>query len=117
MRRPNCGGSMAGRAMTAAPYVPPTGDLKVLAAAVQRCKGCDLYRNATQAVLGEGPQSARVVLVGEQPGDREDLEGRPFVGPAGKLLDRALEDAGITRTEVYLTNAVKHFKFEPRGKR
>jgi DNA polymerase len=84
---------------------------------VQRCRGCDLYRDATQAVLGEGRAAARVVFVGEQPGDREDLAGRPFVGPAGGLLDRALEDAGISRDDIYITNAVKHFKFEERGKR
>jgi DNA polymerase len=76
-----------------------------------------LYRHATQAVLGEGPPAARIVMIGEQPGDKEDLAGRPFVGPAGRLLDRALEDAGIARSEVYVTNAVKHFKFEERGKR
>ena len=76
-----------------------------------------MYRAATQAVLGEGPASARVMMVGEQPGDREDLAGKPFVGPAGKLLDRALEDAGIARGDVCVTNAVKHFKFEERGKR
>ncbi len=85
--------------------------------AVQQCRGCDLYRYATQAVLGEGPISSRVMLVGEQPGNEEDIQGRPFVGPAGKLLDRALADAGIERADVYLTNAVKHFKFEERGKR
>jgi DNA polymerase len=81
------------------------------------CRACDLYRRATQTVFGEGPARARVMLVGEQPGDAEDLAGHPFVGPAGKLLDRALADAGIDRTSVYLTNAVKHFKWEPRGKR
>jgi DNA polymerase len=85
--------------------------------AAQQCKGCDLYRNATQAVLGEGPPSARIMMVGEQPGDKEDLAGHPFVGPAGALLDRALHDAGIDRADVYITNAVKHFKFEERGKR
>jgi len=88
-----------------------------LRGAAQRCQGCELYRNATQAVLGEGPATARIVMVGEQPGDREDLAGRPFVGPAGQLLDRALEDAGIRRSDVYITNAVKHFKFEERGRR
>src|SRR5262245_59455113 len=86
-------------------------------AAENACRRCPLYRNATQAVPGEGPARASVVMVGEQPGDKEDLAGRPFVGPAGKLLDRALEDAGIDRRGVYVTNAVKHFKFEPRGKR
>jgi DNA polymerase len=81
------------------------------------CRACDLWRDATQTVFGEGPPDAPMVLVGEQPGDREDLEGRPFVGPAGRLLDRALADAGIERSQVYLTNAVKHFKFKRRGKR
>jgi DNA polymerase len=81
------------------------------------CQRCDLYKHATQTVFGEGPLTARLMLVGEQPGDQEDLAGRPFVGPAGQLLDRALVDAGIDRTSVYITNAVKHFKFEPRGKR
>lgn len=99
------------------PFVPAHATLPQLSAAVRGCKGCDLYRHATQAVLGEGPPAARIVMVGEQPGDREDLAGKPFVGPAGALLDRALADAGIRRAEVYLTNAVKHFKFEERGKR
>jgi uracil-DNA glycosylase family protein len=83
----------------------------------KKCTRCDLYKNATQTVFGEGPQNARLVFVGEQPGDREDIVGRPFVGPAGELLDRALEDARISRKIVYVTNAVKHFKYEPRGKR
>ena len=81
------------------------------------CKACDLYKRGTQTVFGEGPKRARVMLVGEQPGDAEDIAGHPFVGPAGKLLDRALEDAGIDRRLVYVTNVVKHFKWEPRGKR
>ncbi len=81
------------------------------------CQACDLWRLGTQTVFGEGSQSADVMLVGEQPGDREDLAGRPFVGPAGKVLDQALEEAGIDRTNVYVTNAVKHFKWEARGKR
>jgi len=81
------------------------------------CTRCDLYRNATQTVFGEGPISAPIMLVGEQPGDVEDIEGRPFVGPAGQMLDRALTAAGIDRRAVYLTNGVKHFKNEPRGKR
>ena len=81
------------------------------------CKACDLYKRGTQTVFGEGPRKAEVMLVGEQPGDAEDLAGHPFVGPAGKLLDRALEEAGIDRTLVYVTNVVKHFKWEPRGKR
>jgi uracil-DNA glycosylase family protein len=98
-------------------FIPETGSLGQLLHAAQDCKGCDLYRAATQAVLGEGPVSARIMFVGEQPGDREDLAGRPFVGPAGALLDRALADAAIERADVYITNAVKHFKFEERGKR
>lgn len=85
--------------------------------AVQKCEGCNLYLHATQAVWGEGPEHARVMLVGEQPGNDEDLKGRPFVGPAGRLLQRALDDAGIPRETIYVTNAVKHFKFEERGKR
>lgn len=86
-------------------------------AAARRCTRCPLYKLGTQTVFGEGPVPARVMMIGEQPGDHEDLEGRPFVGPAGKLLDRALEEAGIERDEVYVTNAVKHFKWERAGKR
>lgn len=99
--------------------VPPTNDLNGLRAAVQQCKACDLWKNATQAVFGEGPRGATVLFVGEQPGDREDRAGHPFVGPAGLLLDRALEQAGIDRNEVFVTNVVKHFKWQPaeRGKR
>src|SRR4029453_12743227 len=81
------------------------------------CRGCDLYKTATQVVFGEGPRSARVMCVGEQPGDQEDRQGEPFVGPAGALLDRALERAGLPRRDVSRTNPVKHFKWEPRGKR
>jgi uracil-DNA glycosylase family protein len=102
---------------SAADFFPPRVTLRTLSAAARDCRGCDLYRNATQTVFGQGVPDAEVVLVGEQPGDREDLEGRPFVGPAGRLLDEALAEAGIDRDEVYLTNVVKHFKFEPRGKR
>ncbi len=91
--------------------------MRVLREAVQRCEGCELFRHATQAVLGEGSSRARAFLVGEQPGDKEDLAGKPFVGPAGGLLDRALDDAHLDRADLYLTNAVKHFKFEERGKR
>ena len=101
----------------AAKYVPQGATLPQLSEAAQKCKGCELYRNATQAVLGEGPPTARILMVGEQPGDKEDLAGKPFVGPSGALLDRALADAGIDRSDVYITNAVKHFKFEERGKR
>jgi uracil-DNA glycosylase len=95
----------------------PEAALKLLAAEAKGCTRCDLYRNATQTVFGEGPADASLMLVGEQPGDQEDLSGRPFVGPAGKVLDKALEAAGIERTDVYVTNAVKHFKNEQRGKR
>jgi uracil-DNA glycosylase family protein len=108
---------MAARATTAAEFIPEHPTLRALREEVQRCRGCDLYRYASQAVFGEGPRSARIVLVGEQPGDEEDRQGHPFVGPAGKLLNRALEEAGIQRSDVYVTNAVKHFKFEERGKR
>ena len=102
---------------SAAPFVPDTKDLGQLHDAAAECRGCDLYVRATQVVFGEGPRRATVVLVGEQPGDLEDVRGRPFVGPAGGVLDRALEAAGIERDDVYLTNAVKHFSFEERGKR
>lgn len=91
--------------------------LSQLRDAVQACRGCDLYKYATQAVLGEGAAAPSIVLIGEQPGDEEDRQGKPFVGPAGRLLDRALQDADIDRHAVYVTNAVKHFKFEERGKR
>ena len=102
--------------MSAAP-VPNSASLNVLADAARGCTACDLFRNATQTVFGEGRKHALIAAVGEQPGDYEDREGRPFVGPAGKLLSRAFEAAGVDRGDVYLTNAVKHFKFEPRGKR
>ena len=102
----------------ASAFVPETPkDLSELREAAAGCRGCHLWEPATQTVFGEGPDGARVVLVGEQPGDREDIDGRPFVGPAGRELDRGLEAAGIDRGEVYVTNAVKHFKFEERGKR
>jgi uracil-DNA glycosylase len=102
---------------TAAPFVPDTTRLRALGHAAQQCRGCDLYKHATQAVFGAGPRSARLMFVGEQPGDQEDLQGAPFVGPAGALLDKALAAVGIPRKQVYVTNAVKHFKWEPRGKR
>lgn len=109
--------------LSAAAFVPEERSLPVLEQAVERCRGCDLYRGATQAVFGEveadsaakRPKVA-IMMIGEQPGDHEDRAGHPFVGPAGKLLDRCLEEAGIARREVYVTNAVKHFKWEPRGK-
>jgi len=91
--------------------------LERLRAEAAHCTRCDLYRDATQAVFGEGPAKARLMLVGEQPGDKEDLEGKPFVGPAGRMLDKALQEAGVNRAEAYVTNAVKHFKWEPAGKR
>src|SRR6267142_6731097 len=91
--------------------------LKAVAREAATCTLCPLYRNATQTVFGEGPARAAIMMVGEQPGDQEDLAGHPFVGPAGKLLDRALADAGIDRADAYVTNVVKHFKWEPRGKR
>ncbi|RDI55502.1 DNA polymerase [Nocardia mexicana] len=103
--------------MSASAYVPAGADLETLRKAASECRGCDLYRHATQIVFGAGPGDARVVMIGEQPGDREDVVGHPFVGPAGRLLNRALVEAGIDRSMVYLTNAVKHFKFEERGKR
>jgi uracil-DNA glycosylase len=102
---------------SAAPFVPKSTSIRTLTAAAHECRGCDLYKTATQVVFGAGPNKARVVFVGEQPGDQEDRQGAPFVGPAGAMLDKALEDAGIPRSEVYVTNAVKHFKWEPRGKR
>jgi DNA polymerase len=102
---------------TARAFVPVRNDLDTLRHAAASCRGCPLFAPATQVVFGEGPPDARIVLVGEQPGDAEDRAGRPFVGPAGQVLDRALAAAGIPRDEVYITNAVKHFSFEPRGKR
>jgi DNA polymerase len=98
-------------------FLPPRLNLTAMRDAVQHCRGCDLYKNATQAVFGEGATHASVILVGEVPGDEEDKQGHPFVGPAGRLLDAALEEAGFDRDEVYITNAVKHFRWEPRGKR
>jgi DNA polymerase len=102
---------------TAADFVPKSFELTVLADAAAGCKGCDLYCHATQTVFGEGRADSSVMFVGEQPGDNEDLAGKPFVGPAGKMFDRGLDDAGIDRATVYVTNAVKHFKFEQRGTR
>jgi len=98
-------------------FLPNRRTLPLLRVSAQSCHGCDLYANATQAVFGEGPTTARVVLVGEQPGNEEDLQGHPFVGPAGGILDRALADASIDRSATYVTNVVKHFRFEERGKR
>ena len=102
----------------ARPATPPdSSSLKEVRETASRCTACHLYRRATQTVFGEGPKRAPIMLVGEQPGDYEDVAGKPFVGPAGKIMDRALEEAGIDRKQVYVTNAVKHFKWEPRGKR
>jgi uracil-DNA glycosylase len=102
---------------SAAPLIPARPTLPKLRQAAARCRACDLWERGTQTVFGEGSSRARVMLVGEQPGDREDIEGRPFVGPAGRILDSSLEKAGIDRSQVYVTNVVKHFKWEPRGKR
>jgi uracil-DNA glycosylase len=102
---------------TAAPFVPDTDDLDAVRAAAQGCRGCPLHENATQTVFGRGGAAARLMLVGEQPGDVEDTQGLPFVGPAGRLLVEALDAAGVDRSTAYVTNAVKHFKFTPRGKR
>lgn len=99
------------------PNKPSAAKLAKVAREAKSCTRCPLYKNATQTVFGEGPVGVRLMLVGEQPGDQEDLAGRPFVGPAGKMLDRALIDAGVDRSRVYVTNVVKHFKNEPRGKR
>jgi len=102
----------------ARPAQPPdTSSLAEVREASRKCTACHLYKRATQTVFGEGPRDAAIMLVGEQPGDYEDQEGQPFVGPAGKIMDQALEEAGIDRKEVYVTNAVKHFKWDPRGKR
>jgi uracil-DNA glycosylase len=101
----------------AEPFLPPRLTLSALRSAAQACRGCPLYKTATQTVFGEGSTSARLLLIGEQPGNDEDLQGKPFVGPSGRLLDEALDRAGIARDDAYVTNVVKHFKFELRGKR
>src|SRR5437588_2279755 len=102
----------------ARPATPPdSSNLSTVRDAAHDCTACHLYKHATQTVFGEGPKKAPIILVGEQPGDYEDVAGKPFVGPAGKIMDRALEESGIDRKSVYVTNAVKHFKWEPRGKR
>jgi uracil-DNA glycosylase family protein len=107
---------------SAADFIPPLPSdekkaLAVLHEAVEECRGCDLYKDATHGVFGEGPVNARIMFIGEVPGDKEDLAGHPFVGPAGAILDKALAEVGIERRQVYVTNAVKHFKWEPRGKK
>ena len=108
---------MATASGTARELIPDTAGLRALREAAGGCRACELWRRGTQTVFGEGSARARMMLVGEQPGDREDLAGEPFVGPAGRLLDRALEDAGIERGDAYVTNAVKHFKWKAKGKR
>ncbi|HEY3940262.1 MAG TPA: UdgX family uracil-DNA binding protein [Bryobacteraceae bacterium] len=108
---------MEKRKASAAEWVPPRGDIASLRMAAPDCHGCELYRHATQVVFGEGPPNARVVMVGEQPGDEEDRQGHPFVGPSGRLLSKAMHEAGLDREKIYVTNAVKHFKFIERGKR
>jgi uracil-DNA glycosylase len=107
----------ASQPRSAADFLPDRKTLRTLAAAAKHCEGCDLYKRATQTVFGEGSKTARIIFVGEQPGDQEDLQGHPFVGPAGRVLDEALLEAGIDRSDVYVTNAVKHFHWEPRGER
>ncbi len=102
---------------SAADFLPRSRKLPTLRKAAAECRGCELWKDATQTVFGRGPDGSKLMLVGEQPSDREDVEGEPFVGPAGTLLDKALDEAGIARKAVYLTNAVKHFKWKPRGKR
>jgi uracil-DNA glycosylase family protein len=114
---PNAPAAEVETTWTAEPFVPRSSSLPALADAAQRCKGCPLYADATQAVFGEGSTSAPIVLVGEQPGDQEDKQGHPFVGPAGRVLWKCIEEAGIDRDAVFATNAVKHFKHEQRGKR
>jgi uracil-DNA glycosylase family protein len=103
--------------VSAADFLPARRTLPALVKAAASCQGCPLYTRATQTVFGEGSSDARIIMVGEQPGDQEDVQGKPFVGPAGRMLDRALAEAGIDRGTVYVTNAVKHFKWTPRGKR
>ena len=114
---------VTGKNEGAAPFVPQGRTLRILRDAIQTCHGCELYRNATQAVFGElessaeaRPSKVAIMMIGEQPGDHEDKEGRPFVGPAGKLLNRCLEEVEIDRQKIYVTNTVKHFKWQPRGK-
>ncbi len=107
----------AGDGPPVAELIPDRPTLKSVRDASQDCRACDLYKRGTQTVFGEGPSKAEVMFVGEQPGDAEDLAGHPFVGPAGRLLDKALDEVGIDRSRVYVTNVVKHFKWEPRGKR
>ena len=104
-------------ATSAESFLPPRMNLAALRASAAKCRGCDLYKDATQTVFGEGPKRAKLMLLGETPGDEEDRAGHPFVGPAGRLLDEVFDEAGLDRTEIYVTNAVKHFRWEPRGRR
>jgi DNA polymerase len=104
-------------ATSAADFLPDRLNLTALRKAAEKCEGCPLFENATQTVFGEGPTSSNAIFVGEQPGDQEDRAGKPFIGPAGKLLERVMEEVGIDRRRVYVTNAVKHFKWSPRGKK
>jgi uracil-DNA glycosylase len=114
---PNLPGIAGSETTSARALIPQPPTLPGLKAAAARCQACDLYKTGTQTVFGEGAIQAKLMFVGEQPGDREDVEGKPFVGPAGRLLDDALQAAGIDRNQVYITNAVKHFKWKPVGKR
>lgn len=107
----------AGNPTTAAEFIPARRSLSSLADAARSCRGCPLYRDATQVVFGEGLKRARLMMVGEMPGNDEDLQGKPFVGPAGRILDQALDEAGIERTDAYVTNVVKHFKWQAQGRR
>ena len=111
------GGTTSDATGSAADFIPPRPTIKKLRAASKGCRGCHLWKVGSQTVFGEGPATAEVIIVGEQPGDQEDLAGKPFVGPSGRLLDSALEEAGVDRSLVYVTNAVKHFKWERQGKR
>ena len=111
------GGTTSDATGSAADFIPPRPTIAKLRAAAKGCRGCHLWKVGSRTVFGEGPATAEVIIVGEQPGDQEDLAGKPFVGPSGRLLDSALEDAGVDRAKVYVTNAVKHFKWERQGKR
>lgn len=115
--RPRANPEAGGDGPPVSELIPERPTLSAAREAARNCRACDLYKRGTQTVFGEGPARAEVMMVGEQPGDAEDVAGHPFVGPAGRLLDRALEEAGIDRSRVYVTNVVKHFKWEPRGKR
>src|SRR5687768_8577690 len=117
MSRSPLASDQAAQRSAAAGLIPEKPTVTKLAKAASTCTACHLHQRATQTVFGEGPAKAEVMMVGEQPGDREDIEGHPFVGPAGRLLDAALDEAGIDRRKVYVTNVVKHFKWEPKGKR